>query len=416
MDTIIIISHSNYRIKSAGVEKYIGEITPLLNKNHYQVVQIFPVIEVNKLLYKFKLSLEYVGININGTFEGIFNEKNLYESLSFLSKKYKFNYKGILLNHLHGWNLDSLENVLTRLNLPINIFVHDYEMICENTLKLDGMGEKCRVSMSKPKYSKCETCKYGWNSLLHYKRNIKFLEFISGMVEKVVAPSEVARKVWVDSFKEYDNKSKVRPHTKYFGTYKKSNTNLKIRIAYLGSISEHKGYKEWCHLVKQLDKNEYEFYYFGKNDITMDNVQNVFVDFQSGSNMIEELRRHNVDIVFLWSKSLETYCYTYYEAYCSGCYIITNNYSGNIAYEVSRNNAGKVFTSLKESIDFLKDTTKIKNILKNQIGKTYPLQLLENDEIDDLTFDNRKKYTLDDVYKKRNKLLSIIYNALRGGY
>ena len=416
MDTIIIISHSNYRIKSAGVEKYIGDITPLLNKNNYQVVQIFPVIEVNKFSKKFKSSLEYVGININGNFEGIFNEKKLYESLNFLSQKYEFNYKGILLNHLHGWNLDSLEKTLSRLNLLINIFIHDYEMICENTLKTDGNGEKCRVSISKPEYSKCEACKYGWNSLLQYKRNNNFLECISDMIVKVVAPSEIARKVWIDSFKKYENKSKVRPHTKYFGTYKKLHTNSKIRIAYLGSISEHKGYKEWCDLVKQLDTNQYELYYFGKNDITMNNVRKVFVDFQSGSNMIEELRRHNIDIVFLWSKSLETYCYTYYEAYCSGCYIITNNYSGNIAYEVLNNTSGKVFETLKDSIIFFKNTTQIKTILENQINRSFPLELLENDDIDDLTFDNQKKYAIDKVYKKRNKLLSIIYNTLRGGY
>ena len=66
-DCVILISHSNYRIKSAGVEKYIGEITELFQRKKIQSIHFFPIIEVNKRSRFF--GREYAGVHYNGQFE-----------------------------------------------------------------------------------------------------------------------------------------------------------------------------------------------------------------------------------------------------------------------------------------------------------------------------------------------------------
>ncbi len=160
-ECIIIISHSNYRIKSAGVEKYITEISELLNSASIHSVHLFPVIEVNRLLKRNQFKkCNFIGVNINGVFKGIYDGNKLHLLLYRIQKKYNFQYSGIHLNHLHGWDLSVLQRELLLSDLPIKIIIHDYEMICSNLLSSDGYGAICRKNVTAPELEKCSQCKY----------------------------------------------------------------------------------------------------------------------------------------------------------------------------------------------------------------------------------------------------------------
>ena len=63
---IIVISHSNYRIKSAGIEKFISDTTRQIISSGIHVLHIFPVIELNK-----KIGKDFIGFNYDGLFRGI---------------------------------------------------------------------------------------------------------------------------------------------------------------------------------------------------------------------------------------------------------------------------------------------------------------------------------------------------------
>ncbi|KAB7788124.1 hypothetical protein [Bifidobacterium cebidarum] len=247
---IVIISHSNYRIKSSGTEKFITDISKLLQLHDIHVVQLFPVIEINN-----KFKKELFAVNIDDSFDGIYSESTLIDVLEYIALRNKFCYSGVQINHLHGWNLDYLSQALNHLNLPIDIIIHDYDMICENILSHDGLGKLCRLSFGVPSLSRCRICKYYPYNREHYLNCRKFLQSIKKLIYKVIAPSEVAMNNWLLGFPEYASMSIIRNHLKI---EKSSNIlhkpiNKKIRIAYIGSTASHKGFPEWCKLLDTID-------------------------------------------------------------------------------------------------------------------------------------------------------------------
>lgn len=386
---IIIISHSNYRIKSAGVEKYITEVTGVLSKHNVHALQIFPVIELNRFMKRF--SCEYVGINLDGEYQGVYQEDRLAYAIAELSEKNNLKYIGVHLNHLHGWNLGILQEFLFKICLPIKIIIHDYEMICADMLKEDGNGAVCRKTVNAPDKSVCNGCKYFENSYKRYERYKNFLANIQFYVVTVIAPSEVAVKNWLNGFEAYKDKVEIRNHLIFLGQKKRCIPNERLRIAYIGSTASHKGYKEWEQLVSQRQINNYDFYYFGKFDVSTHGVKKVFVDFQNKTekSMVKQLIDHNIDIAFLWSTWNETYCYTACEAYMAGCFVITNNYSGNIRSLVEQFACGKVFDKLDSCVDFLTDSKQVYHAMQDfTVNKLFPRTSKPNDSISELIFDN----------------------------
>ncbi len=416
-DCVIFVSHSNYRIKGAGVEKYIGEITKLFQKKGIQSIHFFPIIEVNKRIRRF--GREYVGVHYNGKFEGIYREDTLADLLGQLSRKYGLNYLGVHINHLHGWNMDHLEALLLRLQLPVKIIVHDFEMICAYMFKEDGRGASCRKNIGKPCAERCMGCRYAATALQQFQKNQGFLAHIEPLIESIIAPSKVAGVNWLKGFENYRDKLTIREHLLQSGKYVKAEPDERMKIAYIGSIAAHKGYNEWLRLRQSLEEQNYEFYYFGKNKQAMPGVQKVFVDFQvsASKGMTEQLREYGIDLAFMWSMCQETYCYTAYEALAADCYLLTNDYSGNIADMVESVGCGKVCTSLEECMAFLKDSDNVrKELAKYRNTKTVPAIITPNISLDELIFHGDVVHLPFDASRrvKRFRLLSAVYSLVRG--
>lgn len=415
-DCIILVSHSNYRIRSAGVEKYIGEITELFQRKEIQSIQFFPIIEVNKRSRIF--GKEYVGVHYNGKFEGIYREDALAVLLNQLGKKYGLNYLGVHINHLHGWNVNYLEALLLRLKLPVKIIVHDYEMICEYMLKEDGCGASCRKKVEKPCAERCADCRYAESARRQFQRNRDFLAHIEPLIEGVVAPSKVAGANWLNGFENYRNKLTVREHLRLSGNYVKNEPGEKLKIAYVGSVATHKGYNEWLRLQESLEGQNFEFYYFGKSEQPMPGVQKVYVDFQvsASKSMSEQIREYGIDFAFIWSTWHETYCYTAYEAFAAGCYLLTNNYSGNIADMVESTGCGKVCATLEECVVFLKDSDDARMKLADyRNAKKVPAIITPNTSLEELMFQGDPACSIVYVsgHVRRCELLSAVYSLMR---
>lgn len=424
-DCMIFISHSNYRIRSAGVEKYITDIIELLNKHGIQSIHLFPIVELNKKMRH--VGMGYFGVNVNGNFVGIYCENEMCMLLMQLARQYSLSYLGIHLNQVNGWNLDLLSDTLLNINLPIKIIIHDYDMICNNMMKLDGNGVICRKSVVVPGDSKCNICKYKGASIARYNNTYKFLEKIYPLIDKMLAPSEVAGQNWLKGFKFCKSKLKIRDHLEFHGTYRKKHVHDgKIRIAYVGAALPHKGINEWKSLVDSLDKNTYEFFYFGRNHINLPLVQEVYVDFQDENKkgMTEQIREHSIDFVFVWSTVQETYCYTAYEAYLAGCILLTVDYSGNVAAMISKYKCGKIFSSLQDCISCLEDITKVKSLI-GAYSQDVPLYSKTNGSIKEILFDKIKDSCVDDRYQcapydkgrvRKKLLLTALYRWRRVNY
>lgn len=413
---IIVISHSNYRIKSAGIEKFISDTSEQITSKGIHILHIFPVIELNK-----KLVGEYVGINYDGNFDGIYPESHIYDDIAELGIKKKVAFIGVDIHQLHGWDLRHLEEGLSRLNLPINIFVHDYEMVSAKALLHDNENTDSSNFQQKHQSQRYPVSCYGEANPTRFAEIENFLASISPRVEKVVAPSTIAGKNWCNCFPLFEGRMVVREHLKCVESLRKEKVaHDGIRIAYLGSKAQHKGYAFWKRLVSSFaDNDNYTFFYFGKNDSNVLGVQDVHVDFQDPTcpSMTEQLHYQGIDIAFLWSTWQETYCYTYYEAFAAGCFILTNAQSGNIQFQVQSNKSGVIFQSLEQCISYLKDLDQLEKTMLDfhDVCRSFK----PNPDIHDLIFENHGKK----IYKRtatkhayKSIVLSFIYKVLCGDY
>lgn len=402
---IIAISHSNYRIKSAGIEKFIQETSLQIMRSGLHILQVFPVIEINKVLRK-----QYVAVNYDGVFNGIYREDYLYSALNNICDNKNIEYVGIDIHQLHGWNLKNLTSVILELNVPVNFYVHDYATVSSKVLA-DTNQYVQRYPIS---------C-FGEADIKKFEEFENFFSAIFVQVKKVVAPSLIAGENWCKSYPSFRDKLVIRKHLSCSGSrVMAKNISQPIRIGYLGSTASHKGFAYWEKLVALLgESQDYSFYYFGRDTRAMPGVKKVQVDFHNkdSKSMTECILQEKIDVVFLWSTWQETYCYTYYEAAAAGCYVLTNAKSGNIQFQVKANDDGKVFDSFDDCLDYLNNLAQIKKDVSEFQSRRDVPAYVPNPNIADLIpgTEMREKRN---ICKKTCKsyILSFVYRVLRGNY
>ena len=210
----------------------------------------------------------------------------------------------------------------------------------------------------------------------------------------------------------------VRGHLK-FSDFSFPNIEFdRLRIAYLGDTAEHKGSLEWKRMINEITNPNVVFFYFG-NKKMKDPVHSVYVDFNDNNSlsMSEALKENMINVVFLWSKCPETYCYTYYESLESGCFVLTNENSGNIYDSVRQFRNGKVFKSIANVIDYLNNNKTVLEDLRMFCEKTrIPQKAETNDDISDLVFVNDKVNMSFSELRfniRKNLPVSLIYSIAR---
>ena len=198
-------------------------------------------------------------------------------------------------------------------------------------------------------------------------------------------PSTVVRDVWQNTF-HVPNKLTIVPNTKFGEETKEyitKNTNKKLRIAFIGYGRVEKGWETWKKICQKYDE-KYDLYILG-DGICEGKVKQVPVSVaKDGQNaMIDAINANQIDIAFLWSTVPETYSYTFYESYVSGCYVITSKFSGNICNMTQQYQCGKIFDSENQLMEYLEDVESVRaEILEMYCENVdYPVCLENNDEI-----------------------------------
>ena len=411
---IIAFSHSNYLIKSAGVEKFIEEESIVLKENDIHFIQVFPIIECNKLLYKFGLNIQYVGINIDNKFAGIIEIDKLVSYILKIAHNNHFLLEGIQIHHLHGWNIKKMISIIKELELPVKLYIHDYDTVSPYIMCTDVLPKfKYNILVvSSPEYKKCKYYKKGYD---HYLSIKAFLNSITKYIVQVYVPSENTLKIWSRYFPEFKDKVSIRPHLTFTNIKNSRIPNKILRIAYIGSTAEHKGFNQWKKLVNQLYDLGFDFYYFGNSNYQDARIKKVNVDFHNKKlpSMTAQLKRNNIDIVFMWSECQETYAYTLYEAVAAGCFILTNDHSGNITTEVEQNKYGKVFTHFEDCLKYLNEGNVILDVEKYVENIKIPKTLEVNRDLQSLTFKNVLKEHKKLKKYHPNYFLTFLYWLLR---
>ena len=373
---ILYVSSTNYKLVCAGTEKFMGGLIDTFRKEDVvHSIQFFPLVKVNDKLNKLGLNTFYLGVNYDGEFVGTYLIEDALAAIEYISKKYDLECDRVIINQLHRWNLISLSVFLSELKLPIILVVHDYMMVCPYMMLSDSKAIECGNVIEKPSKERCICCKYAEQEIEHFDEINGFFLAINELICKVVFPSCSAQNNWIKVFPYLMGRSTIRPHLKYINRTVTRQWKNKIRIGYLGYISDIKGYSEWLKLMNSLDKDRFEFYYFGAaiKQAEKDGAHAILVDFNcpGSPGMVEQLVVNKIDIAFLWSNCQETYSYTYYEAFEAGCWIVTSSHSGNITDEVRRNENGRTFDTIEECVLFLNDLQgeyailKIENVKSN---------------------------------------------------
>lgn len=408
---ILYVSSTNYKLVSAGTEKFMGGVIDSFKEKCIHSLHFFPLVNINNKLKKIGIERNYVGVNYDGKFLGTYLVEDMLSAVEYIAGKHKLIYDRVIVNQLHSWNLKILTKLFDSLELPIILVVHDYMMVCPYMMRRDSSALRCGGAIDRPSIEHCGNCKYTELGREHFEVINNFLIDNREQIFRVIFPSYSVKTNWLKVFPYLIEKCVVRPHLQYEILEEEKKWNHKIRIGYLGYISDIKGYSEWKQLMERLDKEKFEFYYFGGaiEQAENDGAKGILVDFNRPElpGMVEQLRRNKIDIAFLWSNCQETYSYTYYEAFEAGCWVVTSLYSGNIADQVLKNGNGKVFSNLNDCIEFLMN-------LQGKTGTARIINVKTNSSL--IEFAPEKLIISNNLCKKGkrpNYIMSYLYSHLR---
>ena len=249
---------------------------------------------------------------------------------------------GLFIHHLLGLNLPGVKEIVGAYTGSVYVYIHDYYNICTayNLVK-PGTNELCEGELCE---EKCGDCPALANSLKLHTEIIGIFNVVDKERLFFICPSSVAQQHIRHSLPAYSGNTMVIPHQKLNGGFDgNKKAEFPLKIAFIGSTTELKGWKEFCRLAALYSGEAYRFFYFGVFPVHENMITAVPVHFRDcRSAMTQALRENEIDCVFLWSKCHETYSYTYYEALSANCYIITNKDSGNIHYQVRQRGSGVV--------------------------------------------------------------------------
>lgn len=376
---VVSFAFSNYKSSLGGMSKYIMANENALKELNVSYVYISSV----KKMFKQNYLFQYFRLIVDGNYQGVFTLQHLKEYFEMLYKN-KFS---ILEFHFHNILFTEIKHLQELVNFfpsaPILLIIHDYSTICCSFNLLTDKGCFCGPGL--PPKEKCLSCK---KYSLYKKNNLAIYNFLLKNKDrlKVLCPSDCAKKIRLQAYPSLQNKTFVLPEQKLDGLYvsaKKYDSNAKIKIAYVGNYSQHKGCDVWKKMVNNNLADCYEFYEFCNNGSGSEKVKNVKVTFNPSNlnAMVDELRKEQIDCVLLWSTWPETYSYTLYESYSANCFILTNKNSGNICDFVEKKKIGKVFESEDELISFLSDKERfLSEYQKKKKCINGPLYLTDNND------------------------------------
>lgn len=375
--SVLVLTHSDYLNTDAGVEKVIQGQQKLFLQNHINFIAVYPVRKDIELFgWVHSVTLPVYGLIVNGKNQG---EIEYSRFLELLDTK---NLLGIIVHELVTFQKnEKLFTFFDKAQCPVYYFVHDYAMICYNHVLMRNNKEFCGTEPIS--FQKCKNCRFYIEGKLNESWQKKFVKRYQKIT--YLFPSSVVKNIWQNTF-HAKNKLMIVPNTKFGDTmenYPERPENKKIRIAFIGYGRVEKGWETWKRLCKRYD-GVYDLYLLGDGECE-GNLTKIPVSVsKDGPNaMIDTIRQNHIDIAFLWSTVPETYSYTFFESYVTGCFVVTNELSGNICSMTNQFHCGKVFGDEDGLFSFLDDYESVKESLALMYRKNrvHPVSLENNDEI-----------------------------------
>jgi len=319
----VCIVHVDPTQSIGGVQKYLLEDTNVLNKNNIDCMYIFPSTN--------KDNNRKFNININIKYE----EKNLeFSDIKNILMQINKNKKDMIysLHHCLNWKIDEL-NCFLNFDKDILVFFHDifwldYQYFDRKFAFMQALNSPNDIAIFFEKLIIRSSCLIFPSDFLAHK----YSQSIFLPQEKIyIYPNQLMTKKRIDS--------------------------KKIKIAYLGYKAQHKGWDLFEKLTKMKILHEhYDFLHIGAEDeYSHPSYKKIRANYNlKGKTTLDMLKKHEIDMVLLYSTMEESYSYTLYESIVAGIPVLTSTKSGNIYHMISEGLAyGRYFPNDEDVINFM---------------------------------------------------------------
>ena len=234
------------------------------------------------------------------------------------------------IHHTYGLTLDLYKQAFDR-KIPIYVTLHDYYVICPMIKMLDNNDDLC---VGKDSEGHCQECLNKQKGIARTVAYIKIwrekYEEVLKLAEKIIVPSEIAKKIILSYYNFLEGKICVVEHgsDSLRRVCRNRDFKQKFHVAFLGGISPAKGSKYAYQMIKNSDKNIewYLFGMFGHNDLSMLNRKNFHkIGGYTREELPDLLEKYQIDLICILPIWPETFCYTVSEAVMCGIPILATN-------------------------------------------------------------------------------------------
>jgi glycosyltransferase involved in cell wall biosynthesis len=238
---------------------------------------------------------------------------------------------GIDLVHVHitlGHSFD-IYKISKEMNIPVIYTVHEFFHICPTFHMIDRNGQYCNGCEYGNENDEClknhpyiNNPSFDGKMLKKWRR--EFMK-VKESIDYFIFPSFSCKKIFSSFFDIEGEKCKVIYHGTSFekkeSSCKDSTTHLRVGI--LGSILKHKGEKLFKFILRNIKDEKIKFYHYGEGFLKSSNLINYGA--YERSEILEMLKRDQIDVILLLSTWPETFSYTLTESVAAGIPPVVTN-------------------------------------------------------------------------------------------
>ena len=337
-------SHDSYIESVGGVQTCLLKEQIEANRNKIAYMSIYPHIPLMRLRSEEQL----YGLTLDGIFQGLINCSTLKYLTSNLCKKFN---SYLLIHTLQGQNINTIGKIADNFtNKKTYYWVHDYFSICESYTLFRNDVEYCYAPSIDS--SACEVC-------LHGDRRKEHLQKINSLFSKIgtfITPSPTSTKLMLDQYPMLEKKILTKPHYDILDAKISLKNIKKIKVAYCGYASYHKGYFDFIKIADQLSGNKkFKFFKLSNDSIAEENITNipVAVSHSNPLAMVNALKKQKIDIVIMPSKWPETFNLVTYEALSAKVPVLVIGKNGHPSKIIKSTGLGWVVETVNDAIEIL---------------------------------------------------------------
>lgn len=326
---VISVSHDDYRVSVGGVQNIIGDEAAEFRRRGLSYLHLCPARPCQGLAPDVDAAEFEFAVRLDGEALGRIDGSALQQVLHELRRAEMP--VMWLIHHLMGHSTALLRQLIDAWRpMSPRFWTHDFFADCASyTLLRNGLAY---CGSPPPTSAACRVCSHGDHRLLHRQR---IEEFVRGVSPRLVAPSQRALDLWIDTTGiEHLESEVVPPATLLLDRRPLPLPSASpLRVAFVGAPVFHKGWNIFERLAEAFrDDPRYRFHQFGATGAIPKYIRHteVRVSIERRGAMTEALVAEGIHVAVIWSQWPETFCFTAHEALAAGAFVVFRGNQGHV--------------------------------------------------------------------------------------